>query len=128
MRKDYIVVNGQSQILSQTNYGQDYHSENVSSISMPRPIGMASAVNKHLPKKSVWDQLMERGGPELGAYLENNVISNVAVNMMFRQGRDLHTGLIDASRLHQVIEKVKSMAASQHNSKAIDFQAVSDFV
>lgn len=96
-------------------------SDTLSYNSMPKPQGMKKAVNRHLPKKSVWQQLLERGGPEFGAYLENDVISNVAINLMFREGKELHTGLIDPQRLHMVIDKVKSMAASQHNSKAIDF-------
>lgn len=103
-------------------------SDDMTEMSMPKPKSFHATANQHLPKKSVWEQLMERNDSAFANYLENEVITNVDVNMLFREGKGLTAGLIDANRLRQVIDRIKNIAASQYHSKAIDFAEVCKFV
>lgn len=55
--------------------------------------------------------------------LESEVLDNVGVNLMFKEGTSLAQGLIDGEKLARVVAKVKSIAVRQDLStkKGINF-------
>jgi hypothetical protein len=46
-------------------------------------------------------------------------------NFMFNEGSELASGLIDQERLHQVLNKVKSIAVEEKGK--IDYEKVADY-